>query len=138
MLGSIARTIAPALMAASLVATANAGDPHDSSSQILASAAIHAAAHQFDAHCTLFNAGPDAVTVKTVQILEGPSGTVVKPQKNDCGALGALKGCALRVSVQPDHRYSCVAIISPNSSLVRGALELRDASDTVLQNVDLR
>ncbi len=137
MLNSMARTIAPAVIAASLVATANAGD---SSSQILASPSIHAAAHQYDAHCTLFNADARPVTVKTIQILEGAAGTVVKLQENDCQpkALGSLKSCRIRVPVQPDHRYSCVAFVLPNNSLVRGALELRDNSDTVIQNVELR
>ncbi len=139
MLRSIARTIAPAVIAASLVATANAGGSSDSSSQILASPSIHAAAKQFDAHCTLFNAGPYPVTVKAIQILEGAAGTVVPQQKNDCqsSALGSLKGCAVRVSVQPDHRYSCVAFLLPNNSRVRGALELRDDKDTVIQNMEL-
>ncbi len=135
MLISMARTIAPALMATTLVATANAGQ-----SSVLASPSIHAAAHQYDAHCTLFNADARPVTVKTVQILEGAAGTVVKTQENDCQpkALGSLKGCRIRVSVQPDHRYSCVAFILPDASLVRGALELRDNTDTVIQNVELR
>ncbi len=122
-------------------AFADGGLPNNSgTSQILASGAIHAAAHQFDAHCTLFNAGPNAVTVRTIQVIENPSGTVVPQLDNDCQprALGALKGCRLRVTVSQDHRYACRAIVLPNASLVRGEFELRDASDTVIQNVDLR
>ncbi len=137
MLGSIARTIAPAVIAASLVATANAGD---STSQILASADIHAGAHQWDAHCILFNAGLNAVTVKAIQIVEGKTGTVVPPKNNDCqaGPLAPLKSCVLRVKINPDPRYACRAIVFPNASLVRGILELRDTNDNVIQNVELR
>ncbi len=140
MLGSIARTIAPAVIAASLIATANAGGSSDSSSQILASADIHAANHQYDAHCILFNAGFSPVTVKAIQIIEGKTGTVLPPQNGACqpGALAPLKSCTLIVSITPDTRYACRAIVFPNASLVRGVLELRDVNDNVIESADLR
>ncbi len=135
----MARTIAPAVIAASLVATANAGGSSDSSSQILASADIHAASNQHDAHCILFNAGFNPVTVKAIQIVEGKTGTVLPPQNSGCpGALAPLKSCALRVSIKPDTRYACRAIVFPNASLVRGVLELRDVNDNVVESADLR
>ena len=124
-----------ALMAALLVAplSSHAGD------DIMAGVA-YGGPQQTQAVCYLFNAGNNTVSIPSKSLIpEPPFGTTPFPFVYDtCGASLAAGGiCAFVAQLTFNGSTACKVALS-NSKDVRGALEVRNSTNGILNNVELR
>jgi hypothetical protein len=102
----------------------------------LAAGAMYGAPTQTTAVCYLFNAGNSTVSVSGSAIVS-PSGPV-SLTSNTCGSQSGGTTCFIIAPINKDLAYSCKFVISPDGAAVRGTLEIRNGSSTVLQNAALR
>jgi hypothetical protein len=95
---------------------------------------------QTQAVCYLFNAGDSSLSIRSKSLIpEPPFGTTPFPLTYDtCGPSLAAGGvCAFVAQLTFNGGTACKVTIS-NSKDVRGALEIRNSSNGILNNVELR
>jgi hypothetical protein len=107
------------------------------SAQILAAGSLYGGPTQTRAVCYIFNAGPSA-NVVGIDIYD-QNGVPVPKVIDQCGGpLAFGQSCGVAGDITNNSSYSCIAQVRPNKSEVRGILEVRDANQNSLTNIEMR
>ncbi len=107
------------------------------SAQILAAGSLYGGPLQTRAVCYIFNAGPSA-NVVGIDIYD-QNGVPVRKVIDQCGgSLAFAQSCGVAGDIANNSSYSCIAQVLPNKSEVRGILEVRDANQNSLTNIEMR
>ena len=90
--------------------------------------------------CSFFNAGNQPVSIISPRLLDqfGTSFPLTGNQCDDTPTLAANRTCGIFVDINAQRSWSCRARISPNKQNVRGVLDIRDTTGSVLANTELR
>ncbi len=118
-----------------VVALSSAGVAH--AEQTLAAGSLYGGPSQTRAVCYIFNAGP---TVNIVFMdMYDQNGVTVPLDIRQCGGpLATGQSCGIAGNITNNSTYSCSANVTPGKTNVRGILEVRDANQNSLTNIELR
>ncbi|MGB0957160.1 MAG: hypothetical protein ACPGUF_01705 [Litorivicinus sp.] len=107
----------------------------------IAAGGVYGGATQSSTTCYVFNAGPDAIQIKSFEIIEQnvpgdtkdfdfcPPGTVLQPGET----------CTITATGLPQQAHSCLARYRGSwRSQVRGTMDVRASGNEVLVNAELR
>ncbi len=110
----------------------------NSEAAILAAGAGYGGPTQAAAVCYLYNAGPTTIAITASSIVREPN--ISLPLSfSSCGAnLAAGSSCGIASNIVNTHAHSCRFVVSTSAANVRGSLEFRNSSGTVLSNIPLK
>ena len=107
---------------------------------ILSAGALYGSPAQTRAVCYVYNSGNAAIILNSFRITT-QSGAAFALVANECGAFPAAlaggRSCGIAV-VANNQAFNCRADVTPGKGPVRGVFEMRNASQVVLQNVEMR
>ena len=110
----------------------------------LSTGAISGGHAQTRAVCYVFNASSAVLTIKSIRILKQfGGGTPLPANGNDCltkfsNHLPPGEMCGFGAAIGNDTGHACIVRVQGSVVAVRGVLEIRDASDAVLNSSNLR
>jgi hypothetical protein len=119
------------------LASGGAAQAADDSGKILAAGSLYAGPSQAQAVCYIYNPGPD-VNIVFMDIYD-QNGVVLPLAIRQCGGtLSSGQSCGIAGDIANNSSYSCAARVLPNKDEVRGILEIRDANQNSLTNIEMR
>ncbi|MEJ8854433.1 hypothetical protein WKW79_07630 [Variovorax robiniae] len=121
----------PKFVAASLVLVGGAA-----SADILAG--IGWAANQAAVVCYVFNAGSGPVDITSKAIVNEVTGNAYPAAGSCTNSLASGRTCALTAAVQANGANTCKFVLSPSGADVRGQMEVRNSTGTILNSIGLR
>jgi hypothetical protein len=106
--------------------------------QLLSAGTIYGGPAQTRAVCYIYNSGTTPLFLSGTQLAD-QNGTVQPLVVNQCGAtLSPGTACGIAAVAAGNTVYSCKTMVAPGKATARGILEVRDAAQRTLQNVELR
>lgn len=124
-----------------VLACAGLGMMNDEAAAALATVAsgpAYGGPTQAVAVCYLYNAGPGNLSVGEIKIVREPDGVALPVVSNNCGTGFGTGGICRTVSnVNSGNVVACKATVSPKAS-ARGSLEIRNATNVILNSRDVR
>lgn len=108
---------------------------------ILAGGHIYGGPTQKQAICYIYNAGTGPATITSKAIVREPGinlSFVYDSCASNGSTLAAGASCGIAANIVNNLAHACRVVVSPSGADVRGSLELRTSTGTVLNNVELR